>query len=232
MNNESIIKKIALSKKKTPCKVTLKCYNDLHFPNAKVFKSLPLYIVYGDYEEIKETLMKNENDIEEMVIENHCRNSSLPLLNTLNINARIEPGAIIREDVEIKDNAVIMMGAIINIGAKIGEGSMIDMGAIIGARAIIGASCHIGAGAVLAGVIEPPSATPVIIEDNVLIGANAVIVEGVKVGKNSIVGAGAVVLQDVEEGVVVGGVPAKVIKKIDASSLRKKEIIPALRKLT
>ena len=188
--------------------------------------------MYGDYEDIKDTLKENEKDIEDMVIENQSRNSALPLLNTLNINARIEPGAIIREGVIIKDNAVIMMGAIINIGAEIGEGSMIDMGAVIGARAKVGSSCHIGAGAVIAGVIEPPSSIPVIIEDNVFIGANAVIVEGVRIGKNSIVGAGAVVLEDVKEGMVVGGVPAKVIKKLDSSSLKKKEIIPSLRKLT
>ena len=80
--------------------------------------------------------------------------------------------------------------------------------------------------------IEPLSTTPVLIEDNVFIGANAVIVEGVKIGKNSIVGAGAVVLEDVKEGMVVGGVPAKVIKKLDSSSRKKKEIIPSLRKLT
>jgi tetrahydrodipicolinate N-acetyltransferase len=67
-----------------------------------------------------------------------------------------------------------MMGAVINIGAVIGEGSMIDMGAILGGRATVGKHCHIGAGTVLAGVIEPPSALPVVIEDNVLIGANAV----------------------------------------------------------
>ena len=45
-----------------------------------------------------------------------------------------------------------------NIGAKIGEGSMIDMGAVLGGRAEVGKHCHVGAGAVLAGVIEPPSA--------------------------------------------------------------------------
>lgn len=85
--------------------------------------------------------------------------------------------------VEIKDKAVIMMGAIINIGAKIGEGTMIDMGAILGGRVEVGNNCHIGAGTVLAGVIEPPSATPVVIEDNVVIGANAVVLEGVRVKK-------------------------------------------------
>ena len=53
------------------------------------------------------------------------------------------------------------------------------MNAVIGGRAIIGKNCHIGAGAVLAGVIEPPSAEPVRVEDDVLVGANAVILEGV-----------------------------------------------------
>ena len=56
---------------------------------------------------------------------------------------------------------------------------------------------HVGAGAVLGGVIEPPSASPVVIDDNVLIGANAVILEGVHVGEGAIVAAGAIVTQDV-----------------------------------
>ena len=91
---------------------------------------------------------------------------------TLKVKARIEPGAIIRDQVEIGDNAVIMMGASINIGSVIGEGSMIDMNVVMGGRATVGKNCHIGAGSVLAGVIEPPSAQPVIIEDDVVIGAN------------------------------------------------------------
>ena len=53
------------------------------------------------------------------------------MLDKRAINARIEPGAIIRDQVEIGDNAVIMMGAVINIGAEIGAGTMIDMGAIL-----------------------------------------------------------------------------------------------------
>ncbi len=74
-----------------------------------------------------------------------------------------------------------MMGAVVNIGAVIGEKTMLDMNVVVGGRAIVGCKCHIGAGTVLAGVIEPPSADPVIIEDNVMIGANVVILEGIKV---------------------------------------------------
>lgn len=60
---------------------------------------------------------------------------------------------------------------------------MIDMNAVLGGRAIVQDNCHIGAGTVLAGVVEPASATPVVIEDDVVIGANAVVLEGVRVKK-------------------------------------------------
>ena len=124
-----------------------------------------------------------------------------------------------------------MMGAIINIGAVIGEGTMIDMGAVLGGRAIVGKRCHIGAGTVLAGVVEPPSAQPVVIEDDVVIGANAVVIEGVRVGAGAVVAAGAVVIGDVEPGVVVAGVPARVIKRKDERTASKTELIDALREL-
>ena len=165
------------------------------------------------------------------MIENDRRNSGIPMLDIKDITARIEPGAIIREQVEIGKNAVIMMGAILNIGAVVGEGTMIDMGAVLGGRATVGAHCHIGAGAVLAGVIEPASATPVIVEDNVLVGANAVVVEGVHVGKNAVVAAGAVVLEDVPENAVVAGTPARVIKMKDEKTSAKTALLDALRNI-
>ena len=187
--------------------------------------------MFGDWNVVKDVLASNADRIEDFVIENDCRNSAIPLLDKKNINARIEPGAIIRDQVEIGDNAVIMMGAVINIGAVIGEGTMIDMGAILGGRATVGKRCHIGAGTVLAGVIEPPSAQPVVIEDDVVIGANAVVIEGVRVGKGSVVAAGAVVIEDVPEGVVVGGIPARVLKKKDGKTSGKTELMDALRVL-
>ncbi len=104
------------------------------------------------------------------------------------------------------------------------------MNATLGGRATTGKNVHVGAGARLAGVIEPPSASPVIIEDDVLIGANAVILEGVRVGKGAIVAAGAIVTQDVP-AVVVAGTPAKVIKQASEVQDTKKEIVAALRKL-
>lgn len=122
-----------------------------------------------------------------------------------------------------------MMGAVINIGAVVGEETMIDMGAILGARATVGKKAHIGAGAVLAGVLEPPSASPVIIEDHVLIGANAVVLEGVRVGEGAVVAAGSVVTEDVPAGAVVAGSPAKVIKMKDEKTASKTEFLDDLR---
>ncbi|TGY65472.1 2,3,4,5-tetrahydropyridine-2,6-dicarboxylate N-acetyltransferase [Dubosiella muris] len=227
MDAQEIIKFIQTSKKKTPVKLYIKCDKDIVFPNTKRFGD----IVIGDWEDIEPVLRSHLLSVEDYYIETVARNSAVPMLDTKNIKARIEPGALIRDQVTIGDNAVIMMGAILNIGAIVGEGTMIDMGAILGGRATVGRHCHIGAGAVLAGVIEPASATPVIVEDNVLIGANAVLIEGVRVGKNSVVAAGAVVVEDVPENVVVAGCPAKIIKKKDEKATAKTELVDALRTL-
>jgi len=233
MDAYQIIEFIQKSEKKTPVKVYIKGELDqISFPEGvKSFITGNVGIIFGDWKLIEPVLTDHKDKIEEMEIEHDRRNSAIPLLDMKNIQARIEPGAIIRDNVEIGQNAIIMMGAVVNIGAVIGEGTMIDMNAVIGGRGTIGKNCHIGAGAVIAGVIEPPSATPVIIEDDVVVGANAVILEGVRIGKGSVVAAGAVVTKDVPPNVVVAGTPARVVKKIDDQTRSKTEIIQALRDL-
>ena len=176
-------------------------------------------------------LEANADKIVDMVVENDRRNSGVPLLDLKGVQARIEPGAIIREKVEIGEGAVIMMGAVINIGAVVGRGTMIDMGAVLGGRATVGERCHIGAGAVLAGVVEPASATPVVVEDGVLVGANAVVIEGVRIGQNAVVAAGAVVIEDVPANAVVAGSPARIVKMKDEKTEGKTALVDALRRL-
>ena len=238
MNAQEIIDFIANAEKKTPVKVYVNTTDTVDFGSAQVFGSDygadrkgGSYVVFGDWKELGPILEANAGKIADYVVENDCRNSAVPLLDLKNINARIEPGALIRDQVEIGDGAVIMMGAVINIGAVIGEGTMIDMGAVLGGRATVGKHCHICAGAVLAGVIEPASATPVVIEDNVLIGANAVVIEGCRIGENSVVAAGSIVIEDVPANSVVAGVPAKVIKQMNPDTAQKTALIDALRKL-
>jgi tetrahydrodipicolinate N-acetyltransferase len=232
MDSYEIIKYISESVKKTPAKIYL--YGNLSGIN---FSDLEFYgndisgILFCEHKDFESFYEKNKKCIKRFRIETDRRNSAIPMADLTKYNCRIEPGAIIRDLVEIGDHCVIMMGAVLNIGAVIGERTMIDMNVVVGGRAIVGKNCHIGAGTVLAGVIEPPSADPVIIEDDVLIGANAVVLEGIKVGKGAVVAAGSIVVKNVEQYTVVAGVPAKLIKKVDEKTKVKTQLMDALRKL-
>lgn len=226
-----IARYIKEAKKSTPVKVYLKGdLPDCDFGNIEVYNSLNFYVIFGESGEVYNFLQKNKDKIEHFRVEYDRRNSAIPLIDVTEIDARIEPGAIIRDKVKIAKNAVIMMGAVVNIGAEIGESTMVDMNAVVGARGILGKRVHLGAGAVVAGVLEPPSKSPCEIGDDVLIGANAVILEGVKIGKGSVVAAGSVVVEDVPEGVVVAGIPAKIIKQVDDKTKDKTQILDDLRK--
>jgi len=221
------------SKKQTPVKVYVsgKLLSFKKNNKFKVFGSNGSYTLIGDYRTIMDELENRKNHIDDIHVEYDRRNSAIPLYDYLHEDARIEPGAIIRDMVSIGKNAVIMMGAVVNIGAVIGDNSMIDMNAVIGARGIIGKNVHLGACAVVAGVLEPPSATPVIIEDDVLIGANAVILEGVKVGKGAVIAAGSVVTKNVPENAVVAGSPARIVKLKDEKTKSKTQMLNVLREL-
>jgi tetrahydrodipicolinate N-acetyltransferase len=232
MDSYEVINYIAQSKKKTPIKVYLKGeLQKIDFGDMDFFGNDQFGILFCELSEFQGLLEKNKSFITKHRMDVDRRNSAIPLADLTKYNSRIEPGAVIRDLVEIGSNCVIMMGAVLNIGAVIGEKTMIDMNVVVGGRAVVGSNCHIGAGAVLAGVIEPPSADPVIIGDNVLVGANAVILEGVKVGKGAVIAAGSVVVSNVEEYTVVAGVPAKVLKKVDKKTEQKTQLISELRNL-
>ncbi|MBF4692810.1 2,3,4,5-tetrahydropyridine-2,6-dicarboxylate N-acetyltransferase [Fusibacter ferrireducens] len=229
-NPYEIAKFIKDAQKTTPVKAYIKgVLDNIDFP-VKIFGDSSLQVVFGESKNVLALIEANQTNIEFYELENDRRNSAIPMLDIKAVNARIEPGAIIRDRVKIGDQAVIMMGAVINIGSEIGNGTMIDMNAVLGARATIGANCHVGAGAVIAGVLEPPSATPVILEDDVLIGANAVVLEGVRIGKGAVVAAGSIVTKDVAPGMVVAGSPARVVKEKDANTEEKTKLLDDLRK--
>ncbi|MBP2056904.1 2,3,4,5-tetrahydropyridine-2,6-dicarboxylate N-acetyltransferase [Lactobacillus colini] len=233
LDAKEIISYIGNAPKKTPVKVFIKGnLNKIDFPKKiQNFTENNSGVIFGDWSIVKLFLDENRDLISDYHVENNARNSAVPMLDLKKIDARIEPGALIRDQVIIGKNAVIMMGAIINIGAEIGEGTMIDMGAVLGGRAIVGKNCHIGAGTVLAGVIEPASAEPVRVDDNVLIGANAVVIEGVHIGQGAVVAAGAIVTHDVEPNTVVAGVPAKFVKNVDEKTSSKTGLEDDLRKI-
>jgi len=101
-------------------------------------------------------------------------------------------GSAIRNGCYIGKGVICMPPCYVNIGAYIGQGTMIDSHALVGTCAQIGKKVHISAAAQIGGVLEPIGAKPVIIEDNVMVGGNCGIYEGVIVKKNAILGSGVI----------------------------------------
>ena len=87
---------------------------------------------------------------------------------------------------------VVLMPGYVNIGAYVGAGTMIDTWATVGSGAQIGRDVHLSGGVGIGGVLEPPQAMPVIIEDGAFIGSRCVVVEGVRVGRRAVLGAGCI----------------------------------------
>jgi 2,3,4,5-tetrahydropyridine-2-carboxylate N-succinyltransferase len=104
---------------------------------------------------------------------------------------RVVPGAVVRWGSYVAPGAVLMP-SFTNIGGYVGEGTMVDTWATVGSCAQVGRNVHLSGGVGLGGVLEPPNATPVVIEDEALIGSRAMITEGARVGRGAVVGAGVV----------------------------------------
>jgi 2,3,4,5-tetrahydropyridine-2,6-dicarboxylate N-succinyltransferase len=108
-----------------------------------------------------------------------------------NSSIRIVPPGVVRYGAYLGSNVILMPG-FVNIGAWVGEGTMIDTWATVGSCAQIGAGVHLSGGVGIGGVLEPPTARPVIVEDGAFIGSRCVIVEGVLVQAEAVIGAGVV----------------------------------------
>ena len=131
-------------------------------------------------------------------------------------NVRVVPPGVVRYGAFCEPGVIVMPGYV-NIGARVGAGSMVDTWATVGSCAQIGKDVHLAGGVGIGGVLEPPGARPVIIEDGAFVGSRAVIVEGMHVGKEAVIGAGVVLtsstaILDVSGSEVVehrGRVPAR-----------------------
>jgi 2,3,4,5-tetrahydropyridine-2,6-dicarboxylate N-succinyltransferase len=114
---------------------------------------------------------------------------------------------------------VILMPAYVNIGAYVDEGTMIDTWATVGSCAQIGKNVHLSGGVGIGGVLEPPQASPVIVEDGAFIGSRCIVVEGVHVEREAVLGAGVVLtastpivdVRQAEPIVARGRVPARAV---------------------
>ena len=140
----------------------------------------------------------------------------IPLKDIPASGVRAVPPAAVRYGSYIEPGAIVMPGYV-NIGAWVGAGSMVDTWATVGSCAQIGRGVHLSGGVGIGGVLEPPGATPVIIEDGAFIGSRAIVVEGVRVEKEAVVAANVVLtastpIIDVtgpEEVIHKGRVPAR-----------------------
>jgi 2,3,4,5-tetrahydropyridine-2-carboxylate N-succinyltransferase len=106
---------------------------------------------------------------------------------------RIVPGgSSIRDGAYVGCGVTCMPPMFINAGAYVDDGTMIDSHALIGSCAQVGRNCHISAGAQIGGVLEPVGAVPVIIEDEVMVGGNCGVYEGVVVKRRAVLGSGVI----------------------------------------
>jgi 2,3,4,5-tetrahydropyridine-2,6-dicarboxylate N-succinyltransferase len=104
----------------------------------------------------------------------------------------IPGGSSVRSGAYVASSVVCMPPMFINAGAYVDEGTMVDSHALVGSCAQVGKRVHISAAAQIGGVLEPINASPVIIEDDVLVGGNCGIYEGTQVGRRAVLGAGTI----------------------------------------
>ena len=104
---------------------------------------------------------------------------------------RIVPGgSAVRRGAHLGDGVVVMPPSYVNIGAWVGPETMVDSHVLVGSCAQIGARVHLSAGVTIGGVLEPPGARPVIVEDDAFVGAGSTLLEGVLVQTGAVIGAG------------------------------------------
>jgi 2,3,4,5-tetrahydropyridine-2,6-dicarboxylate N-succinyltransferase len=103
---------------------------------------------------------------------------------------RVVPGASARWG-SFLSRGVVLMPSYVNIGAWVGEGSMVDTWATVASCAQIGARVHLSGGVGIGGVLEPPNAVPVVVEDDAFIGSRCMVTGGARVGQGSVLGAGS-----------------------------------------
>jgi len=131
---------------------------------------------------------------------------------------RVVPPGTVRYGSFLERGCVVMPGYV-NIGARVGARTMVDTWATVGSCAQIGADVHLSGGVGIGGVLEPPGARPVIVEDGAFIGSRCIVVEGCHVGERAVLGANVVLtastsIVDVtgsEPSITKGAVPARAV---------------------
>jgi 2,3,4,5-tetrahydropyridine-2-carboxylate N-succinyltransferase len=144
----------------------------------------------------------------------------IPLKSNLEqLGVRVVPPGTIRYGAYVERGAIVMPGYV-NIGAWVGSGTMVDTWATVGSCAQVGRNVHLSGGVGIGGVLEPPQAQPVIVEDNAFIGNRCMVTEGAVIEQDAVLGAGVIIsasipIIDVREGqdgkTYYGRVPARAV---------------------
>jgi 2,3,4,5-tetrahydropyridine-2-carboxylate N-succinyltransferase len=149
----------------------------------------------------------------------------VPLKKNLDqAGVRVVPPGTVRYGAFLERGCVVMPGYV-NIGAWVGAGTMVDTWATVGSCAQIGKNVHLSGGVGIGGVLEPPGARPVIVEDGAFVGSRAIIVEGVLVEREAVLGAGVVLTASTSIIDVSGPTPIEHRGRVPARSV----VIPGVR---
>jgi 2,3,4,5-tetrahydropyridine-2,6-dicarboxylate N-succinyltransferase len=124
------------------------------------------------------------------------------------LGVRVVPPAVARFG-SFLSPGVVLMPSYVNIGAWVGANTMVDTWATVGSGAQIGANVHLAGGVGIGGVLEPPGARPVIIEDGAFIGSRCIVVEGVRVGREAVLAPNVVLTASVPIIDVTGEEPVE-----------------------
>jgi 2,3,4,5-tetrahydropyridine-2-carboxylate N-succinyltransferase len=131
---------------------------------------------------------------------------------------RVVPPAVARYGSHI-EAGVVLMPSYVNIGAYVSTGTMVDTWATVGSCAQIGKNVHLSGGVGIGGVLEPPQANPVIIEDNAFLGSRCVVVEGIHVEEGAVLGSGVILTASTKIIDVTGGEPVYIKGRVPKNSV-------------
>ena len=138
--------------------------------------------------------------------------------NFVETKVRVVPPAVARYG-SFQAPGVILMPSYVNIGAYVDERTMVDTWATVGSCAQIGKDVHLSGGVGIGGVLEPPQASPVIIEDGAFIGSRCIVVEGAHIGKRAVLGAGVTITGSSKIIDVTGSEPKEYKGYVPANSV-------------
>jgi len=137
---------------------------------------------------------------------------------------RVVPPGTVRYGAFCEPGVIVMPGYV-NIGAFVGSGTMVDTWATVGSCAQIGRNVHLSGGVGIGGVLEPPGARPVIVEDGAFIGSRSIVVEGVVVEEGAVLGANTTISASIPIIDVTGGEPIEIRGRVPANAV----VVPGTR---